>query len=97
MIGAFDGSKFPKLPSSDELVKLWPKLKDEDSEFAPQAKKLIQQRFGSMGKIPKAENGFSPPSSGKPSGEDWEKTLSCVQQRNMQTIPLGILGQSGTG
>ena len=80
LIGA-DGSKFPKLPSSDELVKLWPKLKDEDSEFAPQAKKLIQQRFGSMGKIPKAENGFSPPSSGKPSGEDWEALIVCATKK----------------
>ena len=80
LIGA-DGSKFPKLSSSDELVKLWPKLEDEDSEFAPQAKKLIQQRFGSMGKIPKAENGFSPPSSGKPSGEDWEALIVCATKK----------------
>ena len=80
LIGS-DGSKFPKLSSSDELVKLWPKLEDEDSEFAPQAKKLIQQRFGAMGKIPKAENGFSPPSSGKPSGEDWEALIVCATKK----------------
>ena len=77
-----DGTKFPKLSSSDELVKMWPEIKDEDSELKAQAQKLIRVRFGSMSNIPKAENGFSPPSSGKPSGEDG-KLLLFVQQKNM--------------
>ena len=34
-----------------------------------------------MGKIPKAENGFSPPSSGKPSGEDWEALIVCATKK----------------
>jgi|TARA_R110002167_G_scaffold366170_1_gene593481 hypothetical protein len=76
-----DGSKFPKLSSSDELVKLWPKIKDEDDELKPKIQKLIRQRFGAMGKIPKAENGFSPPSSGKPSGEDWEALIVCATRK----------------
>jgi len=80
LIGA-DGSKFAKLSSSDELVKIWPQIKDEDSELANKVKKLIQQRFGAIGKIPKAENGFSPPSSGKPSGEDWEALIVCATKK----------------
>jgi hypothetical protein len=76
-----DGTKFAKLSSSDELVMLWPKIKDEDSELKPKVQKLIQQRFGAMGKIPKAENGFSPPSSGKPSGEDWEALIVCATRK----------------
>ena len=80
LIGS-DGTKFAKLSSSDELVMLWPKIKDESSELKPKAQKLIQQRFGSMGKIPKAENGFSPPSSGKPSGEDWEALIVCATRK----------------
>ena len=80
LIGS-DGTKFAKLSSSDELVKIWPKIKDESSELKPKVQKLIQQRFGSMGKIPKAENGFSPPSSGKPSGEDWEALIVCATRK----------------
>lgn len=80
LIGS-DGTKFPALSSSDELVKLWPKLKDENSELKPKALSLIKTRFGAMGKIPKAENGFSPPSSGKPSGEDWEALIVCATKK----------------
>tara|TARA_B100001093_G_scaffold444716_1_gene447925 strand:+ start:3471 stop:4973 length:1503 start_codon:yes stop_codon:yes gene_type:complete len=76
-----DGTKFPKLSSSDELVKMWPEIKDEDSELKAQAQKLIRVRFGSMSNIPKAENGFSPPSSGKPSGEDWEALIVCATKK----------------
>ena len=76
-----DGNTFPKLSSSDELVKLWPKIKDEDSELKPKAQSLIKLRFGAMNKIPKAENGFSPPSSGKPSGEDWEALIVCAVKK----------------
>ena len=76
------GNSLPKLSDSNELIKLvksFSEPPESGSEEHNKLKALLKSELGvTQSKFAKAGNGFSPPSSGEPSGEEWEALISVA-------------------
>jgi len=77
IVSAKDGKMFPKVSAADmkplsSLDGEPDKGTDEDIAF----RAMIKKHFNAFTHIEKAANGMSPPSSGSPSGEDWESLIA---------------------
>ena len=78
------GDPIDSIPKNDPVIKLIRKLDDTPETGTEDDKELsntIRSAFKSLGKIDKAGNGFSPPSSGEPAGEDWESLIAVAVNR----------------
>ena len=78
------GDPIDSIPKNDPVIKLIRKLDDTPETGTEDDKELsntIRSAFKSLGKIDKAGNGFSPPSSGEPKGEDWESLIAVAVNR----------------
>ena len=73
------GNKFPKISPAD--LKPLANLNGEPDKGTEEDKAfraMVKQHFKSFSNIEKALNGMSPPSSGSPSGEDWESLIAVA-------------------
>ena len=78
------GDPIDSIPKNHPVIKLIRKLDDTPETGTEDDKELsstIRSAFKSLGKIDKAGNGFSPPSSGEPAGEDWESLIAVAVNR----------------
>ena len=76
-----DGKKFPAISSRDKKLSAFKKLTDEPDKGSPERAvmdDLIKTYFGAYSKIEKGANGFGNPTSGSPSGEDWESLIAVA-------------------
>ena len=76
-----DGKKFPAISSRDKKLSAFRKLTDEPDKGSPERAvmdDLIKTYFGAYSKIEKGANGFGNPTSGSPSGEDWESLIAVA-------------------
>ena len=78
------GDPIDSIPKNHPVIKLIRKLDDTPetgTEDDTELSSTIRSAFKSLGKIDKAGNGFSPPSSGEPAGEDWESLIAVAVNR----------------
>jgi hypothetical protein len=76
-----NGKKFPPIKGTDELLIKFKELDGEPDRGSSERvamDKFIKTYFGGYSKIEKAANGFGKPSSGEPSGEDWESLITVA-------------------
>ena len=76
-----DGNKFPAISNRDKKLSAFRKLTDEPDKGSPERAvmdDLIKTYFGAYSKIEKGANGFGNPTSGSPSGEDWESLIAVA-------------------
>jgi hypothetical protein len=75
-----DGNFYPKIKSSHFVIKIakaYDTPPEKGSELEDRFSKAFKDAFKlSRAKMAKAANGFSPASSGEPSGEDWESLIA---------------------
>ena len=79
------GDAVEAIPKNDPFIKILKSLEDtpetKTDEYKELSKALKASKIKSLGKIDKGGNGFSPPSSGEPSGEDWESLIAVAVNR----------------
>lgn len=82
---SISGEPVAAIPKNDPLIKIIKGLGDAPENKTDEYKELSQaiksSKIKSLGKIDKGGNGFSPPSSGEPSGEDWESLIAVAVNR----------------
>jgi hypothetical protein len=79
------GDPVDSVSSTDPFIKLIKKLDDapetKTDEYAELSAALKSSNIKSLTKIDKGGNGFGKPSSGEPSGEDWESLIAVAVNR----------------